>query len=365
MRSDPTAPCFRLGHQPALDGLRGLAAGVVLLGHARLPFLPGGYLGVDLFFVLSGFLITTLLLQEQAQTGRICLLRFYGRRALRLLPALCAVVGVSLLYGGLGPAAVAREMALDAAGSLLYVENWLRALTAHQGPLLGHTWSLAIEEQFYLTWPLLVGSRRGIAPLVAFALLGALASALLRAALFAGPATVPRLYHGTDTRADALLTGCALGLAWATPAVRAHLRAAHRLIAAAAWVATGVLGAVLLGVRADDAWLYRGGLSLLALCAAALLLCALVAPPRLLLWPPLRWLGRISYGLYLWHYPTFQVFWLHGWLTPAGRLAAATLSVAAAALSYYGLERPFLALKAALSPSQDSSRVARSRTRAA
>lgn len=357
----PAPPCFRLGHQPALDGLRGLAVGAVLLGHARLPFLPGGYLGVDLFFVLSGFLITAILLQEQAQTGRIRLLRFYGRRALRLLPALCAVVGVSLLYGGLGPAAVAREMALDAAGSLLYVENWLRALTAHHGPLLGHTWSLAIEEQFYLTWPLLLGARRGTtAPLVAIALLGALASALLRAALFAGPPTVPRLYHGTDTRADALLGGCALGLAWATPAVRARLQAAHRLVSAAAWAAAAVLGAVLLRVRADDGWLYRGGLSLMALCASALLLCAVTAPPRPLVWPPLRWLGRISYGLYLWHYPVFQVFWIHGWLTPAGRLAAAALSVAVAALSYYGLERPFLAFKAALSPIGDSSRAARS-----
>jgi peptidoglycan/LPS O-acetylase OafA/YrhL len=372
-------PSARFPHQPALDGIRALAVAAVLAFHGGVAAVSGGFLGVDAFFVLSGFLITSLLLAEHAGAGRINLVAFWGRRARRLLPALLLVLlAVVVVSRWLLPRDELGALRLDALAAVAYVANWRMmnrgggyfAETAAPSPLQ-HTWSLGIEEQFYLLWPLLVvgllavAVRRGAqgrTALLAVCLLGATASALAAAVLF-DPADVDRAYYGTDTRALALLIGCALAVLLAgratepagdvavrvSPGLYAatvRTRRPHRVLGSLALA--GAVGTGWLWATADGsaAWLYRGGLVAAALAVAAVIAHAVVSPAsptaRLLALPPLTWLGRVSYGVYLWHWPLF------GWLT-ADRTGltglplltvrcAVTLAVAAA--SYYLMERP-------------------------
>jgi peptidoglycan/LPS O-acetylase OafA/YrhL len=197
---------------PSLDGLRGLAILAVMLNNAR--YLPGGFLGVDIFFVLSGFLITALLLQEWQRTGTIRLGAFYARRALRLLPALFALLALVLVAPGLFY--LAAPPWKDAAIAALYATNWVNAFSLRNMAILDHTWSLTVEEQFYVLWPPLVPvllalrvRRRWILSMV---LLGISVSTSLRLLLWDGPASIKRLYYGLGTRLDALLVGCLVAL---------------------------------------------------------------------------------------------------------------------------------------------------------
>jgi len=324
----------------------------VLFFHAN-GALPGGYLGVDLFFVLSGYLITSLLLAEHRDTGRIVLSAFLARRARRLLPALLALMPAIALYGRLfTKSADLPALRADALATLGYVANWHTIfaqksyweLFAAPSPL-EHTWSLAIEEQFYLVWPVLVAlalRRRGPRSVLV------LASSLMALSMVAmlvlfDPAHTSRAYLGTDTRATGLLAGAALATVMA-PDTAFEARTIRGLDV------LGVLAILALGVawwrlEGQNPFLYRGGLWLTEAGVLVLIACAVAGPrslvARALAFRPLTLLGTISYGVYLWHWPVNVL------LTPERVHAGAWLHVlqfaitfAIAILSYRFLERP-------------------------
>lgn len=297
----------RLRYEPALDGLRAVAVLAVMLYHADVAWLPGGFLGVDVFFSLSGWLITALLLRERAETGRIDLRGFWARRARRLLPALLLVLVAVAGYAAWLAAPVELDRIRgDGLAALLYVANWRMVFAGESyfeafavpSPLR-HLWSLGIEEQWYLLWPLVLPVvlrwRRAVVPVL---LGGAAMSALVMALLFE-PDDPSRAYYGTDSRVQALLLGAVLAFVVdrSPPVVRP--------LGVVGLAARGVLFAV-----GDDthAWLYRGGFGLTALVTVAVVAAA-VAPDgpvrRVLGVAPLPAIGRISYGLYLWHWPVY------------------------------------------------------------
>lgn len=343
-------------HWPALDGLRGIAVAGVLVFHADL--LTGGFLGVDCFFVLSGFLITSLLLREADATGTVSLRAFWARRARRLLPALLAVVAAIGLYAALW--AQPNELAgirSDSWATLGYVANWhdIFSGTSYWDQFvapspLTHMWSLAIEEQFYLVWPIIVlgvtALRRRAAPrMLAIALGGALVSTVTMAALYRPGFDPQRVYLGTDTRATAILLGAALAalINWRGYLPEGPRRRALEL--------TGVLGAAVLAVAwtkvgGETAALYRGGFLLLELAVVAVIACSVQPSPgpiaRVLSARPLRSLGLISYGLYLWHWPVFLVVTSTRTGINGGALITARvgISLVIAVTSYFVLEQP-------------------------
>ncbi len=337
----------RLGYRPALDGLRAIAITLVVLFHypwQTKAFQPqpfhGGFLGVDVFFVLSGFLITSLLLEEREARGRVSFVGFYKRRARRLLPAFFVLFAIAVFeHAVLGHHQPTTE---GLVGMLVYMANWVQIWRPDSlGGTFGHTWSLAIEEQFYLLFPLLlvglfrIGLRRvGIALALIAGALGAWAwrvtlwhqqshtkstfvdwyAAITGRGL---PDADPlrfrewnRWYFGTDARADALLIGCAAAVLF----VYAGRLASKRAFVNGAAV-VGVLafaGAAVLVVQATipSGWIPDWGLFLLESCVALTVLGVVLAPRSPLTWllslPPLVWIGRRSYAIYLFHLVVYQ-----------------------------------------------------------
>ncbi len=311
----------KLGYRPALDGLRALSVAAVILYHADVSWMPGGFLGVEVFFVVSGFLITSLLLEERAHNGAISLRSFWLRRARRLLPALYLLLAVVSVAALLVYRDAAGRMGGDVLAALAYVYNWWQIFLdesyfaqAGRPPLLQHLWSLAVEEQFYLVFPPLFalalvkfGHLR-----VKWAVLGtAIASAVWMAVLYRPFEDTSRVYYGTDTRLSGLLLGAFLAMVW-TP-WRSRSRAAPQ--AGPTLDAVGVIGLVVMGwfvtrVNAFDSFIYRGGFLLLDIVCITVI-AVLVHPAarlsRVLAVPPLVWVGVRSYSLYLWHWPIFMV----------------------------------------------------------
>jgi peptidoglycan/LPS O-acetylase OafA/YrhL len=354
-----TVVAERMAYLPALDGLRAVAVTLVVAYHLDVEMARGGFLGVDLFFVISGFLITTLLLREHDSTGRIALGVFWTRRFRRLVPPLvvmtAATVAATRLY------ALPEQWSSirwDAAAAVGYLANWRFILDQQSyfetllGPSpLRHTWSLAVEEQWYVLWPAVVlglmlmsGSstwRRWV-PLGAIAA-GTVASAVLMAALY-DPVDPTRVYFGTDTRAQQLLVGA--GLAWLssrhglpTAARRSRTRTA---IVVVAFVAFALIAAT---TSDDSPWLYHGGF------VAVSLLCAVIVwavadtdgPMTWLGARPLVWIGTRSYAIYLWHWPVIVFVGAPMGLDlprPALATLQVTLSLLLAELSFRIVERP-------------------------
>lgn len=348
----------RLGYRPAFDGLRAVAVTLVVLFHANVAWSRGGYLGVDVFFVLSGFLITRLLLEERESTGRTALGRFYLRRILRLFPALVVVsIAVAIYAHGWLDSAQASRATHDVLITATYRMNWAQALSpAPLFGLLDHTWSLSIEEQFYVLWPLVVmvahrlGATRGV--LIA-AVVGMVASAGLRGLWWHGGTVDYRLYYGLDTHADGLLLGCALAAAtllWPGLPTAVTGRFSR-------WLGPLALGAVvLMGIRIGlltaglYSWIYPVFVATAAVVIADIYADGLTV--RVLRAAPLVALGRISYGWYLWHWPVFLVInggRLHWDFVPL-TVARIVVSLACAVASFLLVEQPFLRLKRRLEP---------------
>jgi peptidoglycan/LPS O-acetylase OafA/YrhL len=354
----PQQGAFRLGYRPVLDGVRAVAILSVLAIHFRgdntsFP-TRGGFLGVDIFFVLSGFLITSILLDEYARRGSISFRAFYVRRALRLFPALFLVVALFVLYAvTIGPDSNAQDNLIAAGATLTYWTNWLygEQLFSISETGLTHAWSLSIEEQFYLLWPvILVGAlalwrRRGA---LAVALGIVTAVPLLRLVEWDGEtSTMVRMYQALDTRADSLLIGCTLAILLTN---NAWLRGTRSLVLRFALV-PAVLVVVLSLMLAYEfrPWVFLGGYTLFAL-ATAVVLYNLVTwrPPvlaPLLELRPMVYIGRISYGLYLWHFPIYIILRSEVESGLIVALVGLLLTFAVAALSYRYVEQPFLRLK--------------------
>ncbi|HEU5421068.1 MAG TPA: acyltransferase family protein [Streptosporangiaceae bacterium] len=351
---------------PGLDGLRALAVLAVVAYHLNASWAPGGLLGVGVFFTLSGYLITDLLLGQREAAGRLQLVDFWQRRARRLLPALFVMLLVVIGWVALldrAQLSALRGMVWSAA---LYVSNWWLIVQhtsyfARFGPpsSLGHLWSLAVEEQFYLIWPwllflglMLTRRRRREAPssgehfgLAGVTLLLAGASALAMALLYHPGYDPTRVYDGTDTRVFGLLIGAALAFLWPSRKLRADIGAASRwCLEGVGVVGLLVIGALIWRSTEYSAFLYPGGMVLLSF--ATVLVVATVASPatrlgQVLGVAPVRWIGVRSYGIYLWHYPIIVLTTpATGQETLLREVLQVAASIAVAALSWRLVEEP-------------------------
>jgi peptidoglycan/LPS O-acetylase OafA/YrhL len=355
-------PTPSLGYIPSLDGIRAIAVLAVMIFHSAVPWLPGGFLGVDVFFVLSGFLITSLLLQEVERTGGIDFKRFYIRRIRRLVPAFLAVVLVSALLILLFAQDGAGKYREDVLASALYVNNWWNIFgdqsyfeAIGRPPMLQHLWSLAVEEQFYLIWPavLLFTFRRRLRDGVRrVAIIGVFASTALMAILsllmsMPGENDPSRLYFGTDTHAMTILAGAALATAWRPKSLPKKLALQPTMVLTAIGVvALALMAWFFVNVTDDSAMLYRGGFLVFAgVCVVVIAVAThpAIAASRVLAIAPMVYIGKRSYGLYLWHWPIFVILrpGIDIGLTGIPALVIQFgLTFAAAELSYRYLEMP-------------------------
>ncbi len=315
-------PGFRgLGYIPALDGLRALAVAAVLVYHSGAGWLPGGFLGVEIFFVISGYLITSLLINERASTRDTNLGAFWLRRARRLLPAVFLLIFVVVAYVAVFLPNELASLRGDAVAAMLYVSNWHLIFEDQsyfesfaRPSLLQHLWSLAVEEQFYILWPILfatVFSRFKPRVAAAVTLAGVAASATLMFVLYQ-PGTDPsRLYYGTDTRIGGLLLGAALAFVWRPGGLPRTAIADRGIVDAFGAIAVVGLVAMCVFVGEYDPFLYQGGFVVTGLLTAMLIAAAVHPGPSALKsalgHPALVWIGIRSYSIYLWHWPVFML----------------------------------------------------------
>ena len=354
MGRPPSAPPGSGGsstYLPGLDGLRGVAVLLVVAFHASVPGFGGGFLGVEVFFVISGFLITGILLREIEENGRLDLKNFYIRRALRLLPALvlCLVVLMGV-WTVVGEWEELRHTSTGALYVIFYSVNWARSYGWGDTGLLSHTWSLSIEEQFYIAWPFcLLLMLRGLGPrktAVSIALLTGLV--YLSNFLRIDDTRWTALYLGTWSRAGGLLCGASLAAwAWRDPTRVRGLASRYAWLAAPG--AALLLAVLQLHFAASDPWLYKIGLPLCGVASSVLIATLSWNESywfcRLFRLRPLRWIGKRSYGLYLWHYPVFILMTPSPWWARIS--LGAGLAIGIAAVSYHFIEKPYLLRKRA------------------
>lgn len=302
-------------YMPGLDGLRTFAVFAVILFHLNISYIPGGFLGVDVFFVLSGYLITGILLREQATRGQIDLKRFYVARFRRLLPALVFMLSVVMTYVTLFERDLLDTVREDTLAALAYVNNWWYVFhdvsyfeSFGKPSPLQNLWSLSIEEQFYLVWPLLLliglTMKKRFLQLTGVVLL---VSCVWMAISFTPGADPSRVYYGTDTRLFALLIGALLAFGWRPDTFKPDMpRLGRRILNIGGTIALIILVAVMMTANAYDSFLYYGGFLLVAV-ASGVLIAATAHPvtiwSRLFGSTWLRLIGTRTYGIYLWHYP--------------------------------------------------------------
>ncbi len=345
----------RFSYKPALDGLRAVAVLSVMAFHFGASWAPGGFLGVDMFFVLSGYLITSLLVVEWDRTSTVQFAAFWARRARRLLPALFLVlIAISIWAALTVHSDQLGTIRWDSIWTLFYGANW-RFISSGQSYFdlfrdpspLRHTWSLAIEEQFYLVWPIVaflcLWAARGRRWLLAATCTVGIAISTVLMARWYQSGDPSRSYYGTDTRAGQLLLGALLALVLLAWSPRG--RGARRGLQAAGLLAAAFCVWAFVSVEDRESWLYHGGFLLFA-AATALVVAAVVQSSSplhaVLSRRPVRWVGAISYGLYLWHWPVVVAVneartGLSGWTLAAVRLG---LTFGAATVSYYSIELP-------------------------
>ncbi len=377
-----------LKHIPALDGLRGLAVLAVVLYHFAPELVPAGFLGVDVFLVLSGFLITSLALEEVDRTTSMSASGFFARRARRLLPAAIATIVVVVIVARiLDHGSVDSSLRGHAIASLTYIANWwsiaqqnsYQAAFGTESPL-NHFWSLAVEEQFYLMFPIaLIGTvallrrRIGVHRLAHVALIGAVVGAIASCALMwilRTPGSDPsRVYLGTDTRSQALFVGIAIACIVRLRPVKSLRAVTRTTLTTAALVALAALVGIASTADFRSDWLYTGGFLFIAI-ATGIVVLALNGHDsfftKALSFRWLRTLGLVSYGLYLWHWP-IKVFVtgerLHLSDDQTGRIELFVIRVAltagATALSWYLIEQPFRRRKPASNDAPTTTRLSR------
>lgn len=363
----PRSERARQSRIEGLDGLRALAITGVLVYHLNASWLPGGFLGVDVFFVVSGFLITTLLVREHHRTGRIALSRFWLRRARRLVPALVLCVVTSVLIARLVSQDLLVDIGRQMLGALTFSTNWVEIgagssyfdQTAPQ--LFLNFWSLAVEEQFYLAWPLVTLALLAVAGRVrvGVALAVGVASSLLMALLFTPGVDATRVYYGTDTHVMGLMAGAALAFAWASPSLALWVAPSRwgRVGAYAVPLAGVVLLAEMALLDEQSTLAFRGGIVLASLATAVLVMGVIERRPggvtafqRVLRHPVATWVGARSYSIYLWHWPVILLVALDNPSAPGTmshlltRLWCVLVTLALADLTFRFVETPFRTL---------------------
>lgn len=340
----------KIKYIPGLDGLRGMAILLVMLFHTGFPFFRGGFIGVDIFFVLSGFLITSLLLSETSSTGKVNLRNFYIRRILRLGPALVLMLLiVSLTAHALDLKGPAGADILSSIITLFYSANWVRAFNLHSMGLLSHTWSLSIEEQFYMLWPvmliMLIKYLRSEKVIFNAVALLSISSWLLRVYMTYSGYPAERIFNGLDTRADALLAGCSAALIRSAGIWNGRVSKIKSPAYAGFILPFTILFNISWRNHNTFSWI-----SFLVEFLTAVLVLHIASDEKSLIkkfltFKPLIWLGSISYGVYLWHDPVYEVMRSFGFSKLSILTAGSIITLAIASLSYYIMERPLLRLK--------------------
>lgn len=358
-RAAPLGRDSGIPYNPALDGLRGLALVVVCCGHLATALVPGGLFALDVFFALSGYFVTRLLLNEHGRRGRLDLRTFYLRRALRVLPPLVVIAALTVVLADIAPDRVPGAGALSSVGwALSYVCNWYVAHSyPHRAGYLTHTWTVSIEEQFWFVWPsvllLMLRRRWAIRHLLAVTLALAATSWAVRAALF-HERGVPLAFFSTPARADGLMVGAATAVILGAPGARLH---AARMCRGLAGPALVVLVVGVLTAHSTDGWPYYWGIAVVVLLSAVLIIDLgnrpTSVPSRALSTRGLAWMGRASYSFYLVNFPIAVVLYERTHLGDAARLlVGGFLTAALGPLLYWTVETPALKLRQRISPSR-------------